>query len=592
MLTGIQKWVCAHAPHGKRLSRAAQNARNNMSKRHNILFSIFGITGLAATLAATQRISSLSADDYKFFDELVEVKHIISQRFVDSPDEKLLRQGAIQGMVEALNDPYTVYVPPSNKTEFNKDLTGEYVGIGAQVNVQDGWLTIVSPLEDSPAFRAGLMADDRVTAIAGTSTENKNVNDCVDLLMGEPGTPVKLSIERKGQKLDIEVIRDRIKTRSVKGFHRSESDSAQWEYMLDASHKIGYLRLTQFTPKCSDEIKAAMLSLGADKGELKGLVLDLRYNPGGLLNEAEEIADLFLKEGVIVSTRGRAYPEVVRKAKAEGTLPDFPMTVIVNGSSASASEVLSGALVENNRAIIVGTRSYGKGSVQSVLELPSGNGSELKITEQGYYLPSGRSISRKDDSDHWGVDPSDGFYVPMTDAETIAMLEARRKEEVLRYAKEKGGDAAAVAAAKDGTSAVNWAEADSVLASLKDPQLTAAVKALQLRLDTGSWQPTGEAHKQSARIAATEMQKLNQYQQRLLRELTRTEKRIVALETPAGDEAIKPADLWASDVDVTGGVMEIRDKDGKLVAKLDITSNSVKRWLTEAEVKKHEDIVK
>jgi len=480
-------------------------------------------------------------------------------------------------------------VPPSDKQEFNKDLTGEYVGIGAQVNVQDGWLTIVSPLEDSPAFRAGLMAEDKVIAIGDVSTENKNVNDCVDLLMGEPGTPVKLTIERKGQKLELSVVRDRIKTRSVKGFHRSSGDGSQWEFMIDGARKIGYIRLTQFTPKCSQEIQAALASMGAAEGKLKGLVLDLRFNPGGLLNEAEEIADMFLKSGVIVSTRGRAYEERITRAKSEGTFPDFPMAVLVNGSSASASEVLSGALVENDRAIVVGTRSFGKGSVQSVLELPSGNGSELKITEQGYFLPSGRSITRKDDADHWGVDPSEGFYVPMTDPQTAAMLEARRREEVLRYAQEQG--AAAPEAAADHAQ-VDWTNADSVLNHLKDPQLMAAVKAVQGKVDSGTWQPTGETQNAKGRIAGAELLKLTQYQQRLLRELARTEKRMDAIETAAGDEAPKIADFWNNELDLTGGILEIRDKSGKVIATLDITGNNLERWLIDADVKKHDEVVK
>lgn len=565
-------------------------------RRQNLLFALLGITGLAATVAASRRMG----DDYKFFDEIIEVKHIISSRFVEAPDEKVLRQGAIQGMVEALNDPYTVYVPAGDKEVFNKDLTGEYVGIGAQVNMQEGWLTIVSPLEDSPAFRAGLMADDRVVSVGGASTQDKNINDCVDMLMGQPGTVVKLVVERKGRKLDVEVVRDRIKTRSVKGFHRSEGDGSQWNHLIDASRGIGYVRLTQFTPKCSEEVLAALRAMGADKGSLKGLVLDLRFNPGGLLNEAEAIADLFLGDGVIVSTKGRAYPEKVTRAKGPGTLPDFPITVLVNGSSASASEVLAGALAENNRAKIVGTRSFGKGSVQSVLELPSGNGSELKITEQGYFLPSGRSISRKDDADHWGVDPSEGFYVPMTDAQTVTMLETRRREEVLRYAQEKSAaapsDAPAAAtagqAAEPASEPVDWTNVDSVLNFLKDPQLTAAVKALQIKVDSGDWKPTGETHNAKGRIAGAEMLKLTQYQQRLLRELARTDRRLEALETAAGEEAPKATDLWANDIDLTGGILEVRDKQGNVIARLDITGNNLERWLLDADVRKRDDVVK
>jgi carboxyl-terminal processing protease len=556
---------------------------------------LLGITGLAATVASSRRMG----DDYKFFDEIIEVKHIISSRYVESPDEKVLRQGAIQGMVEALNDPYTVYVPSSDKEVFNKDLTGEYAGIGAQVNMQEGWLTIVSPLEDSPAFRAGLMADDRIVSVGGVSTQDKDINDCVDMLMGQPGTPVQLVVERKGRKFDVEVVRDRIKTRSVKGFHRSEGDASQWNHLIDATRAIGYIRLTQFTPKCSEEILSALRAMGADKGSLKGLVLDLRFNPGGLLNEAEAIADLFLADGVIVSTKGRAYPEKVTRAKGPGTLPDFPITVLVNGSSASASEVLAGALAENNRARIVGTRSFGKGSVQSVLELPSGNGSEIKITEQGYFLPSGRSITRKDDADQWGVDPSEGFYVPMTDAETVAMLETRRREEVIRYAQEKAVDSPAETPAGQSTPSdakaaetVDWNNVDSVLAFLKDPQLAAAVRALQIKIDSGEWKPTGEAHNPKGRIAGSEMLKLTQYQQRLLRELARTDRRLEALETAAGDEAPKAADFWANDVDLTGGILEIRDKQGNVVARLDITGNNLERWLLDADVRKRDDVVK
>ncbi|MEY3232513.1 MAG: hypothetical protein RL689_2602 [Planctomycetota bacterium] len=564
-------------------------------RRQNLLFMLLGITGLAATVASSRRMG----DDYKFFDEIIEVKHIISSRYVESPDEKVLRQGAIQGMVEALNDPYTVYVPSSDKEVFNKDLTGEYAGIGAQVNMQEGWLTIVSPLEDSPAFRAGLMADDRIVSVGGVSTQDKDINDCVDMLMGQPGTPVQLVVERKGRKFDVEVVRDRIKTRSVKGFHRSEGDASQWNHLIDATRAIGYIRLTQFTPKCSEEILSALRAMGADKGSLKGLVLDLRFNPGGLLNEAEAIADLFLADGVIVSTKGRAYPEKVTRAKGPGTLPDFPITVLVNGSSASASEVLAGALAENNRARIVGTRSFGKGSVQSVLELPSGNGSEIKITEQGYFLPSGRSITRKDDADQWGVDPSEGFYVPMTDAETVAMLETRRREEVIRYAQEKAVDSPAETPAGQSTPSdakaaetVDWNNVDSVLAFLKDPQLAAAVRALQIKIDSGEWKPTGEAHNPKGRIAGSEMLKLTQYQQRLLRELARTDRRLEALETAAGDEAPKAADFWANDVDLTGGILEIRDKQGNVVARLDITGNNLERWLLDADVRKRDDVVK
>lgn len=550
------------------------------------LILVLGGAVLGSTLAISQR-----NNDYRFFDELIEIKSIISSRYVDSPDEKALKEGAIKGMVEALNDPYTVYVPASDKTSFNKDLTGEYVGIGATVNAADGWLTIISPLEDSPAFKAGLMPMDRIVEVDGKSTENLPIDKCVDLLMGNPGTVVTLTVERGGERFPLEVTRNQIKTKSVKGFHRNPSDPNTWQYLIDPARGIGYLRLTQFTPKCSDELLTALESIGADKGELKGLILDVRGNPGGLLSEAENIADFFLEDGIIVSTRGRAFQEKVTRAKKTGTLPNIPLALLINGQSASASEVLAGALVENHRAITVGARTYGKGSVQVVLELPSGNGSELKLTEQGYFLPSGRSLSRKDNSSSWGVDPTEGFYVPVTDEETAAMFEARRREEALVNKDAVGHNKTAPAPkpAKDAPpiQPTDWTNADSILATLKDPQLTAAVKAMQGKLDNGDWSPTGQMGVETGAIATAELTQLRLYHERLERELIRTEKRMISIEdaVPVAKNAPKP-DLWADTIDLKGGQLEIKDKDGKVVTTLQITGNDLERWLFDADVKK------
>ncbi len=540
------------------------------------LIVILGVAVLGSTLAISQRNS-----DYAFFDELIEVKQLISSRYIEAPDEQALREGAIKGMVEALNDPYTVYVPASEKTSFNKDLTGEYVGIGATVNGQDGWLTIVSPLEDSPAFRAGLMPQDRIVAIDGKSTQNVPLDECVNMLLGVAGTTVKLTIERQGERFDIDIERNKIKTRSVKGFHRDPDDPEKWHYLIDPARGIAYVRLTQFTPGCAQELLNALKSIGADKGQVKGLVLDLRGNPGGLLNEAEAIADLFLDEGIIVSTRGRAYQEKVTRAKPGDTLPDFPLALLINGQSASASEVLAGALTEHQRAIAVGTRSFGKGSVQVVIELPSGRGSELKMTEQGYYLPSGRSITRKDDSATWGVDPTEGFYVPMTDQQVAAMLEVRRREEVLSA--RKPGEQAPQTSVPAG----DWSNPDWILSELKDDQLSAAVRAVQAYVDQGRWVPTGEKGVETGQISVSELRQLHMLRERLAREIVRTEKRIQAIEdaVPAAKDAPRP-DLWADTIDLTGGILEVRDKDGKLVAKLQITGNNLERWLLDADVKK------
>ncbi len=581
-----------------------------------------GGNGVAAILnVAGKAEADGDKEEFKFFDEIVEVKHLISRLYVDAPDNKKLREGAIKGMVEALDDPYTVYVPASDQREFNKNLTGEYVGIGAQVNTSTGWLTIVSPMEDTPAFRAGLMPDDKVLEIDGVSTQGLAVEACVEKLMGKANTPVTIKVDRAGEVFDLTIVREKIKTRSVKGVHRNEADPSSWDYVIDHESNIAYVRVTQFTPRLAEEVLAALRSAGALKegsGALGGLVLDLRFNPGGLLEEAAMIADFFLKDGVIVSTKGRAHQERVSRAQLPGTLPDFPIVVMVNGDSASASEILAGALADNGRAIVLGERSFGKGSVQSLRTLENGVGSELKITEQAYFLPSGKNITRKDDSAMWGVDPTDGFYVPMTDREIIDMIGVRRKLELLSVKRAEAKAAAEVAAngeaapetktegqadakaeVKPDTKAApkvnevvlpaeqHWDDVEWVLSTLKDKQLTAAVRAMQGKLKTGEWAKTGEKGPEFSTIEVDQLARARQYRERLIREIIRQDKRIDVLETASkGQEEKNPKDLWADDVNLTDGTLEVRDKEGKLITTLKITGNNVERWLMDADVEK------
>jgi carboxyl-terminal processing protease len=214
----------------------------------------------------------------------------------------------------------------------------------------------------------------------------------VDLLAGEPGSSVTLTIERGAEKLPVVITRERINTRTVKGYHRDEADPMSWKFLIDGTRRIGYVRITQFQQTTTQELAQALDAMGAREGTLGGLILDLRFDPGGLLTEAIGVADLFLESGTIVSTKGRAREEEVAKAEEPGTLPDFPLVVLVNGQSASASEIVAGALADNGRATIVGTRSFGKGSVQRVIPLPRSKGAQLKVTEGFYYLPSGRCL--------------------------------------------------------------------------------------------------------------------------------------------------------------------------------------------------------
>jgi len=565
------------------------------------LVALLGVAVFGSTLALVRK-----GTDYTFLDPLIDVKNSLTGTFVDELTPERLRkmqEGAIKGMVESLEDPYTIYVPPADTVDFDKDLTGEYSGIGASVQIStDGYLQIVSPLEDSPAFRMGIMAEDKVVEIEGTNTLGLSVDKCIDLLMGKEGTNVKIVLDRKGSKIPMELTRQKIKTRSVKGVHRDETDRAKWKYLIDEKRGIAYIRLTQFTPGCTREFAEALLAAGAAEGKVKGVVIDLRWNPGGLLTEAISIADLFLEEGTIVSTRGRKFPERIEKARKEGTLPNFPVAVLINGNSASASEILAGAITENNRGIAVGTRTYGKGSVQSVRPIPvkdsEGNEkiAELKVTEQGYYLPSGRSISRKNDATEWGVDPSKGYSVEMSDEELIAMLKVRREQEIIQSDKpvnvpaDKPKDGNVVEATPAVKVEPKWSDADWTLDFFKDAQLAAAVKAMQAKLDTGEWKQTGGEAASITAVVGGELGKLHSARDRLTRELIRIEKRSEALEKGATiEQAAAGRDLWPDTIDLTGGKMQVFDKDGKLVATLDINSNTLERWLVDADVKKSKE---
>jgi carboxyl-terminal processing protease len=554
-------------PYDPHAARDAAIWSTSVTNRKWYEWSLLGVLGVAVAGSTV----ALTRPDYAFFDPMIGIKSLITQRYVTQPDEKQMQQGAINGMLEVLNDPYTVYVPPSDTREFSKELTGDFVGIGVQIETRDGWLTVVTPLEDTPAFKAGLMAGDRITDIDGKSTFSKTSDECVEMLQGEPGKSVAITVERAGKKMPVTLVRERIVARTVKGFHwEPQGDKGSWQYFMDPGRKIAYLRLTQFTPTSAAELAQALESVNAEGGGLGGLILDLRWNPGGVLEDAIQIADLFLREGVIVSTKGRAHPEDIVRAQAEGTLPDFAMAVLINGQSASASEVLTGALVENKRAIAVGTRSFGKGLVQTVHSISPGGG-QLKITEQRYYLPSGRCIQRSDDSAEWGVDPTVGFYVPMTDDETVAMLRVRRSEEAI------GGD-------RHGDGADKWSDPAWIVERLKDPQLAAALKAVQGRIDSKEWTPTGKELPAGSTLAAQDLERTTRLRDRLERELGRLDRKIDALEAVSAPPQERP-DLWPDTAQVAGGHVEVFDKDGKLLARLKVVSPDLERWLIDADLR-------
>ncbi|MEM9372487.1 MAG: S41 family peptidase [Planctomycetota bacterium] len=531
-----------------------------------VLLSTLAVAVVGSTIAVA---TGTSDDDYAFFDPIIDIRAMLERHYVEDIDDEDLQAGAIRGMLETLNDPYTVYVPPQDTAEFAKDLTGEYVGIGAEVGLRSGWFTILTPLDDSPAWRAGVMADDRVVAIDGETTEGLTTDECIELLMGQADTEVIITVVRDGSEpLDIAIVRSPIHVNPVKGFARAEGGEGAWRYLLDPAAGIAYVRLAQFTPDCAAELADAMETAErSNGGPLGGLVLDLRFNPGGVLGQAIEIADLFLEEGVIVSTEGRTSDRRVERAKPGGSMPDVPIVVLINGQSASASEILAGALAENGRAATLGTRTFGKGLVQTVRPLPGDDG-VLKITEQRYALASGRVIQRDDDSSVWGVDPTPGFYLPLTDEETGEMLTARREQEII--------------SAKDSTLTT---DADELVERLRDPQLRAALRVVRHAVETGELEPVGIPENNPADLAGDAVTAARSQRDRLLRELVRIERRITAAESslPPGardDER----DLWDDDAPVQGGTLTVTDAEGNTVAVLTVTGPDLERWLVDAGV--------
>ena len=532
------------------------------------------------------------ASEYAFFDPISDVLFLVKRHFLREPDFEAMRAAAIEGMLEALDDPYTEFIPAADLRDFDKDVRGSYVGIGAEVTPGDGFLRIASPMDGSPAYRSGIEAEDLVVAVDGESVFGLPIDDIIDKLLGEPGTVVVLTMERDGDetdhpagaleasvpgpvgdapgpgagrtRFDLAVTRDRIRTQTIKGLHR---EGEGWSYWVDPAERIAYVRVSQFTETTVPALGSALAGL-VDEG-MRGLILDLRFNTGGSLGAAISMADMFLRDGVIVSTKGRASRERVAGARRRGTLPDFPMIVLANAGSASASEIVAGALADNGRAVILGERTFGKGSVQSLHRLPSGVG-QLKMTEAYYYLPSGRLLHRTDDSTEWGVDPSPGFYVPMTPAENREMWRVRREEEVLRPADQ----------ALDG----EWSDPAWVRERLKDRQLSAAIDAIVQRLDTGDWVPTGdEAPEGTLSLAA--LRDAERRQRLLRRELDRVDARIEALSglgASPDDDGLP--DLLPDDADLTGGSLHVYDADGNVVATLSITGPSLEPWLVDAPV--------
>jgi carboxyl-terminal processing protease len=387
----------------------------------------------------------------------------VEANYVRPVDRRELLESALRGMLQNL-DQHSQFISESEWKFFKKQIEGRYGGIGIQVEVdpETERLKVIAPMVGTPAYNAGVLPGDLILEIDGQSTDGMNPDRAVEILTGRIGTPVKLQVKHEADnRLEtLEMTRAIIDMPSVMGDSRKPDDT--WDYMLDHDRKIGYVRVTSFIQNTTEELKAALADLKAEG--MKGLILDLRDDPGGLLSAAVEVCDLFLDGGVIVSTKGRNTPSKVYEAQKEGQYTDFPIVVLVNQSSASAAEIVSACLQDHKRAKVVGQRSYGKGSVQNILELEGGN-SVLKLTVATYQRPSGKNIHRfknAKESDEWGVSPDPGLEVKLSPEQYVSLARARRQRDLVSNRRTRRPDTPPAEAAKKAENAKPDADAPKV----------------------------------------------------------------------------------------------------------------------------------
>lgn len=352
----------------------------SVSKTKLVLNILLGALLVGGALFLNGNSGEVKADTkeiYRDIEVFTEVLRQIEKKYVEPQDPHELIYGAIKGMVSSL-DPHSSFMTREEYQELMLETKGSFTGIGIEITIKEDILTVVSPIEGTPAYRAGIKAGDKIVKVESKSTKDMTLMEAVKIIRGPKGTKVKLTIMREGvdKPLEFSITRDVIPLKSVR------------RYFL--TPEIGYLRISNFQSTTTGDLSSALEELEKDR-ELKGLILDLRNNPGGLLPQAIEVSDLFLDSGLIVSTNGRDVSQNIEARAHKNEKPrNYPMIVLINGGSASAAEIVAGALQDNKRALILGTRSFGKGSVQTILPLSDGSG--LRLTTAKYFTPNGKSI--------------------------------------------------------------------------------------------------------------------------------------------------------------------------------------------------------
>ena len=358
----------------------------------------------------------------------------IHAHYLEPVDREILLHAALRGMTSRL-DPYSEYIPPAEYAALQQSLEQHFGGIGIQIGLDPKTkrLTVISPMFDTPAYRAGVLAGDEIIRINGKDTKGFRIEDAADLLRGRPGTSVSITVQHVGteEPIEVQITRSVIKIATVLG--DSHNADGSWNFALPGHPKIGYIRIVQFGERTVDELRKALERLR--RTGMECVILDLRNDPGGLLEQAVATCNLFIDKGPIVSTRGRNGVQYEAfSANGSASYLHFPMAVLVNHFSASASEIVAACLQDRQRAVVVGERTWGKGSVQNLIPLEGGR-SGLKLTTLSYWRPSGKNIHRLENSPEsadWGVVPDPGFEVKLDKQQFERLLKSRRDRDIIQ----------------------------------------------------------------------------------------------------------------------------------------------------------------